>query len=156
MRKYRRVLAAGLALTMGLGLAACGSKEEGTAPASDGAAAESGDELSGKLVYWSMWNDTEPQGMVWQQIADGFMEEHPDVEIEIQWCGRDNKKVLKPALEGGETIDVFEYPFEISGNRRQEAFRGGPSESSDNTEGDDRTGHPAGSRLQTVDVALYV
>lgn len=113
MKRYKKVLAAGLALTMGLGLAACGNggNDSGKDTAKSG-----GDDLSGKLVYWSMWNDTEPQGMVWQQIADGFMEEHPDVEIEIQWCGRDNKKVLKPALEGGETIDIFEYPFEIDLN----------------------------------------
>ena len=113
MKKYKKVLAAGLALTMGLGLAACGSagKDSGDDTAKSGE-----DGLSGKLVYWSMWNDTEPQGMVWQEIADGFMEEHPDVEIEIQWCGRDNKKVLKPALEGGETIDILEYPFEIDLN----------------------------------------
>lgn len=69
-------------------------------------------ELSGELVYWSMWNDTEPQGEVWQEIADGFMEKHPGVTVSVQWCGRDIKKILKPALDGGEVIDVFEYPLE--------------------------------------------
>lgn len=104
MRSYKKVLASAMALSMGftMGMPVM--------------AAEGGDDLEGKLVYWSMWNDTEPQGEVWQEIADGFMEAHPNVEIEIQWCGRDNKKILKPALEGGETIDVFEYPFEIDLN----------------------------------------
>lgn len=72
--------------------------------------------LSGELTYWSMWNDTEPQGEAWQQIIDGFMDKYPDVKVNVQWCGRDNKKILKPALEGGETIDIFEYPLEIDLN----------------------------------------
>lgn len=104
MKTSKKVLAGTLSLSMLLGMTAVP------------AMAEEGKELEGKLVYWSMWNDTEPQGMVWQQIIDGFMEEHPGVEIEVQWCGRDNKKVLKPAMEGNETIDVFEYPFEIDLN----------------------------------------
>lgn len=73
-------------------------------------------ELSGELTYWSMWNDTEPQGEAWQKIIDSFMAENPKVKVNVQWCGRDNKKILKPALEGGETIDIFEYPLEIDLN----------------------------------------
>lgn len=112
MKNYKKVLATLLAGTMCIGMAGCA----GGGDTKDETTDKGGDELEGKLVYWSMWNDTEPQGMVWQQIIDGFMEEHPGVEIEVQWCGRDNKKVLKPALEGGETIDIFEYPFEIDLN----------------------------------------
>lgn len=78
--------------------------------------ADAAKELEGSLVYWSMWNDTEAQGEAWQEIIDGFMAEHPKVKVTVQWCGRDNKKILKPALEGGETIDIFEYPFEIDLN----------------------------------------
>ena len=126
MKNYSKVLAATLAVSMGLGMIGCGSgsdsKEDSakggsssssSASAKSDSKSKSGDDLSGKLVYWSMWNDTEPQGEVWQEIKDGFEKEHPNVDIEIQWCGRDNKKILKPALEGGETIDVFEYPIEI-------------------------------------------
>lgn len=80
------------------------------------AAAEAEKELSGELTYWSMWNDTEPQGEAWQKIIDGFMKDNPGVKVNVQWCGRDNKKILKPALEGGETIDIFEYPLEIDLN----------------------------------------
>lgn len=78
--------------------------------------AEEPKSLSGELTYWSMWNETEPQGEAWQQIIDGFMDKYPDVKVNVQWCGRDNKKILKPALEGGETIDIFEYPLEIDLN----------------------------------------
>lgn len=78
--------------------------------------AEVPEELSGELTYWSMWNDTEPQGEAWQKIIDGFMDKYPNVKVNVQWCGRDNKKILKPALEGGEVIDIFEYPLEIDLN----------------------------------------
>lgn len=102
-------------------LSGCGAKEaaDQPTPETDNTPAvedEASTELSGELNYWSMWNDTEPQGEVWQHIADGFMEKYPNVKVNIQWCGRDNKKILKPAFEGGETIDVFEYPFEIDLN----------------------------------------
>ena len=85
MKNYSKVLAATLAVSMGLGMIGCGSgsdsKEDsakgGSASSSSASAksdskSKSGDDLSGKLVYWSMWNDTEPQGEVWQEIKDGF------------------------------------------------------------------------------------
>lgn len=135
MRKKNQFMA--LALCAALTLAGCGNtakpadnaqapapetESKTEAPAADTASSEAAEapaeekELEGELVYWSMWNDTEPQGEVWQEIIDGFMEKHPKVKVTVQWCGRDNKKILKPAMEGGETIDVFEYPFEIDLN----------------------------------------
>lgn len=115
MKRSRKVLIGLLALGMGASLAACGSKKAATDDSGSSAktSAKSGDDLSGKLVYWSMWNEEEPQGQVWSSIVDGFNKEHPKANVSVQWVGRDNKKVLKPALEGGEQIDVFEYPFEI-------------------------------------------
>lgn len=127
MRKMSRAIAVLLAAGMVLG--GCGNSpapaqestpaaaqepasSEAPAPAESSEAQPDTKELTGNLVYWSMWNDTEPQGEVWQAIADGFMKEHPDVKVTIQWCGRDIKKILKPALDGGEVIDVFEYPLE--------------------------------------------
>lgn len=120
--KTKKLMALLLCSAMVLG--GCGAKEEAPAedaakPAPEEAAQEEnteGTELSGELTYWSQWNETEPQGEVWQHIIDGFMEKYPNVKVNVQWCGRDNKKILKPALEGGETIDVFEYPLEINLN----------------------------------------
>ncbi len=68
-------------------------------------------ELEGSLVLWSQWNETETQGQVFQEYADAFMKEHEKVKIEIQWCGRDIDKTLKAALDGGETIDIYDYPL---------------------------------------------
>ncbi len=126
MKRVNKVLAA--ALAAGMVLSGCGASASKTAESStseenkgaESVAAETKDqgseELEGTLVYWSMWNDTEPQGEVWQEIIDGFMKKHPKVKVTVQWCGRDNKKILKPAMEGNETIDIFEYPFEIDLN----------------------------------------
>lgn len=127
MRRFGKVMAAILAASMIL--SGCGSSEPAAAPETaqeemtqesapeeeaeaEEPAPEEAKTFSGELVYWSMWNDTEPQGEVWQEIADGFMEKYPDVKVTVQWCGRDIKKILKPALDGGEVIDVFEYPLE--------------------------------------------
>lgn len=68
---------------------------EESAPAGEpeAAEAEAPKELSGELTYWSMWNDTEPQGEAWQEIIDGFMAKYPNVKVNVQWCGRDNKKI---------------------------------------------------------------
>lgn len=98
MKKWKTLVVMGIGMSMLLG--GCGSS---------GGSGNEGEE-STKLVYWSQWAETEAQGEVIQDIADQFMEEHPGCEIEIQWNGRDLSKTLKPALEGGEQIDIFEYP----------------------------------------------
>lgn len=112
------VLALGMLFSM---FTACGAEE---APSTVTGAAETaeatelnnsaadGNELEGKLVLWSQWNETETQGQVFQEYAEDFMKLHDKVEIEIQWCGRDISKTLKTALDGGETIDIYDYPLE--------------------------------------------
>ena len=99
MKKWKTLVAMGLGMSMLLG--GCGSA---------GGGSEEGGGDSTKLVFWTQWAETEAQGEVIQEIADQFMEDHPECEIEIQWCGRDISKTLKPALEGNEQIDIFDYP----------------------------------------------
>jgi raffinose/stachyose/melibiose transport system substrate-binding protein len=60
------------------------------------------------LVYWSMWNEDEPQGQVVKGAIDAFMEAYPNVTVETTWYGRDIRNLLGPALEAGETIDVYD------------------------------------------------
>lgn len=112
MKSWKSVLAGAVCASLLLaGCSGAGSQAGNTssAPAQSGSS-DQASELSGNLVIWSQWSETETQGQVIQQIADDFMEAHPGTTIEIQWCGRDISKTLKPALEGGETIDIFEYP----------------------------------------------
>lgn len=124
MKKWIALL---LALTMLIGLTACSKPAEQTTEDSqtetstetetdtttdtetETAPEEEG--LSGKLVFWTQRNETETQGQVFQEYADDFMALHEGVEIEIQFCGRDIDKTLKAALDGGEVIDIYDYPL---------------------------------------------
>lgn len=75
-------------------------------------------DLSGKVVYWSMYNEGEPEASAIQLAADLFMEDYPDCEVEIQWIGRSNQDVVGPALEGGEQIDILDnFAYDKSTDR---------------------------------------
>ncbi|MGL4986950.1 MAG: ABC transporter substrate-binding protein [Treponemataceae bacterium] len=65
-----------------------------------------------KLVYWSMWNNVEAQGVVLERAIQDFEKKNPDVQIEINWIGRDVGKTLKPALDKGQTIDMWDQGIE--------------------------------------------
>lgn len=71
------------------------------------------DDLKGDLVYWSNWNETEPQGLVIAQAIKEFQKLHPNVHITAVWNGRENRKVLLPALESGKQIDMFEQTCDL-------------------------------------------
>lgn len=128
MKKFSAIL---LALLLALTLAACGGGTS-SEPADTGDAgtsqpadepADSGDDTAdtggdlgaiedgASLVYWTMWNEAEPQGMVVQEAADAFTAE-TGVAIEINFNGRDIRKTLEPALAGGEMIDLFDEDIE--------------------------------------------
>lgn len=70
-------------------------------------AAEGGKEL----IYWSMWNSTEPQAMVIQEAADAY-EEATGIHVNIQWKGRDIKTMIGAALDAGEDIDLFDDDYQ--------------------------------------------
>ncbi|MDL2300360.1 extracellular solute-binding protein [Clostridiaceae bacterium OttesenSCG-928-D20] len=94
--KSKRILA--LLLAMMLILSACGGG--------------GGDKKSdAKLVYWTMWNEAEPQGKVIGEAVKAFTEK-TGVEVEINYNGRDIRKTLGPALSGGEVIDIFDEDIE--------------------------------------------
>ncbi|WP_339316723.1 extracellular solute-binding protein [Paenibacillus sp. FSL R10-2734] len=64
--------------------------------------------LEGKVVFWSMYSNTEPMATVYNKAADEFKAANPKVELEIKFVGRDIKKLVKPAIDGGEVVDIFE------------------------------------------------
>jgi raffinose/stachyose/melibiose transport system substrate-binding protein len=64
-----------------------------------------------KLVYWSMWNESEPQGQVIARAAEAFTKE-TGIAVDINFNGRDIRKTLQPALDAGETIDLFDEDIE--------------------------------------------
>lgn len=64
------------------------------------------------LVYWSMWNETEPQAMVLKQAIRDFEKLNPGVKVDIQWNGREIRKTLQPALDAGTKIDIWDEDLE--------------------------------------------
>ncbi|MDQ8735144.1 extracellular solute-binding protein [Paenibacillus sp. LHD-38] len=64
--------------------------------------------LEGSVVFWSMWSDTEPQAKVIQGAVEQFKKANPNVTVDLKFTGRDLNKLIKPALDGGQQIDIFE------------------------------------------------
>ena len=101
-------------------LAGCGNnsaKESTTAAqaSSEGTSGESKDDTaknpdySGvKLVYWSNWEATEPQGIVIAEAIKAY-EKETGVEIEVEFKGRKGiKEGLIPALDAKQQVDFFD------------------------------------------------
>lgn len=119
----RRVISVILVLVMAVALfAGCGGGQATTTGTTekpgdtDATTSDSGVagaiEDGAKLVYWPMWAETEPQGVVIADAIEAFTDE-TGVEVEINWAGgRDTRKILQPALDTGETIDVFDEDVE--------------------------------------------
>ncbi|MDR1209542.1 MAG: extracellular solute-binding protein [Clostridiales bacterium] len=102
-----------LFMVAALFLSSCGG--EGAAPTNAPPAATGGPaavsladiEPGARLVYWSMWNEAEPQGAVIAEAAAAFSAA-TGVPVDVNFNGRDIRKTLEPALSAGEVIDLFD------------------------------------------------
>lgn len=65
-----------------------------------------------KIVYWSMWNEVEPQGQVIKEAIKDFMKKHNDIVVEVNWNGREIRKTLQPALDNNQSIDLWDEDLE--------------------------------------------
>ena len=114
MKRKVLALVLGCALTVTT-LVGCGSSSttSTTGDAATEAATESADaaatESTGDgLVYWSMWEATEPQGMAIQAAIDAYTEE-TGIPVDVQFKGRTGiREGLEPALAAGTKIDLFD------------------------------------------------
>ena len=105
----KKVLSVLLATAMVATLAAgCGNKNEGGSESG----ADGGDKKYDgvELTYWSMWQNTEPQGKVLQEAVDAWSEE-TGATVNIEWKGRDIKNILGAALEAEEEFDLYEDDY---------------------------------------------
>ena len=59
------------------------------------------------LSFWTMWNEQEPEGMIFKEAAKAF-EKETGVKINIKFIGRDIGTKILPALQNGENIDIFD------------------------------------------------
>jgi len=61
-----------------------------------------------ELVFWSMWNENEPQAQVIQGWITDFQAEHPNITISSVWNGRQNQTLVRTALNSGTQIDFVD------------------------------------------------
>lgn len=93
-------------------LIGCGASTPATTTGTSEAAADPSAETAkagdGSLVYWSMWESTEPQGQAIQAAVDKFVAD-TGTKVDIQFKGRTGiREGLSAAMEAGTTIDMFD------------------------------------------------
>jgi raffinose/stachyose/melibiose transport system substrate-binding protein len=94
--------------------AACGTAATPTAaqpPAAETQAPAAQQPAGGEkveLVFWSMWNETEPQAMVLTDLMNKFTQENPNITFSAVWNGRENQTKLRTALSGGTVVDFMD------------------------------------------------
>lgn len=87
-----------------------------------GGGASSGDEKV-NLVFWSMWNNTEPTAIALTEIIEKFEAEYPNITIEPVWNGRENQTKVRTALGAGTVIDIVDQDAsQIAGGLMQEGL----------------------------------
>lgn len=60
------------------------------------------------IVYWTMWESTEPQGKVLKEAAQAYEAETGN-KVDLQFKGRTGmREGLQPALDAGTIIDIFD------------------------------------------------
>ena len=118
-RQARRRRGLALVATLGLVVAACGDDDDGggaadtTAAASDDstAAAQTSASSGGEAVTIEWWHiqNNDPGKADWQAMADAFMAEHPNVDVEITVMENEAfKAALQTNLQAGDVPDLFQ------------------------------------------------
>lgn len=59
-----------------------------------------------ELVFWSMWNEPEPQAAALRKIMDNYTKAHPETTFKVVWNGRQNQTKLRSALQAGTRVDL--------------------------------------------------
>lgn len=121
----KRLLALGLSACLCVGLlSGCGQEssesmsQTSTTPitSSNSTTGDSSSPLKGDIVFWSSYTESSNNGQVITEAANAFMDENPDVNIEISFQGTDIQSTLGPALEAGTKITMFEANTDASVN----------------------------------------
>lgn len=105
----RRKMLPAVAAVAGLALvAACSSDSGGASP--DGSGSDGNEGPSGDITFWMypIMPDTGNEEAYWQDTAQAFMDEYPDVTIDIEiqpWANR--AESLSSALAGGTQPDLI-------------------------------------------------
>lgn len=60
------------------------------------------------VVFWSMWNEPEPQAKALRMVMAEYTKAHPDVNFKVVWNGRQNQTKLRAALQAGAKVDFMD------------------------------------------------
>ena len=92
----KKIIAMLLVLVLAMSLVACG-----------GGSSSAGSDAK-TVVYWAMWESTEPQGQAIAAAVENFTKE-TGIKVDLQFKGRTGiREGLQPALDAGQVIDVFD------------------------------------------------
>ncbi len=61
-----------------------------------------------ELVFWSMWNEPEPQAAALRSVMDAYTAAHPETTFKAVWNGRGNQTKLRSALQAGTPVDFMD------------------------------------------------
>jgi raffinose/stachyose/melibiose transport system substrate-binding protein len=61
-----------------------------------------------KIVHWSMFSPGEPLQLVLEQATKDFMQENPDIEVEVKWAGRVVLPETQSAIAAGTQVDIVD------------------------------------------------
>jgi len=73
---------------------------------------EEGEEVAAepiKIVYWSMFSEGEPLMKELDKATQEFMDENPNIEVEINWAGRQVLTQLQSAIAAGTQVDIVDH-----------------------------------------------
>ncbi len=76
--------------------------------------ADQSSDLNADIVFWSSYTETSNYGEVITAAARAFEDENPGVKIEISFQGTDIQSTLKPSIEAGTKITMFEANTDAS------------------------------------------
>ncbi|QSO51155.1 carbohydrate ABC transporter substrate-binding protein [Alicyclobacillus curvatus] len=80
-------------------LSGCGSAASG-----GNTSASSGGKTT--ITYWSMWNPGEPQQVVLQDEINAFEKSHPNIQVQVEWDGRQVLNKVERAISAGNPPDL--------------------------------------------------
>jgi raffinose/stachyose/melibiose transport system substrate-binding protein len=109
MRSFRRFIV--LLAAMALVAAACGSEEAGDGDGAEQPGGETPPQSTGEPVTIEWWHiqNNDPGKSIWQDAADAYMAEHPNVTVEITVLENEAFKArITTNMQAGDPPDLFQ------------------------------------------------
>lgn len=123
-----------MCLALGMIFSACAPKAEtppAATPVADATSAPSADATtappaetisdSGTVVYYSMWNEAEPQGAVLNE-AIALFQQNTGKTVNVTWVGRTIQDTIRAILNSGEQIDIWDQDLVKQINQNSDAM----------------------------------